>query len=78
MNNKVRFQENKIEGYSFKNYPNLYFHSGQFWFEEKICKRVENNGSLSIKVNKSKLGLKKLRKMQLNVLLNYKPVLFKI
>ena len=62
MNNKVRFQENKIEGYSFKNYPNLYFHSGQFWFEEKICKRVENNGSLSIKVNKSKLGLKKLRK----------------
>jgi len=62
MKDKFRLKDIEIEGYYFPNHEGLYWHSGKFWFNEIECKKVSNNGSLSVLVNGTKLGLKKLRK----------------
>lgn len=62
MNKKLRLQDIEIDGYYFIGYEGLYWHSGEFWFNEMQLKKVNNNGSLSIILHGSKLGVKKLRK----------------
>lgn len=54
-------EEIEIVGYYFINYEGLYWHSGDFWFNGKKLKKVNNNGSLSILLHGSKIGVKKLR-----------------
>jgi len=54
----------KQEVYKFKGIDNLYCDlSGNFFLDEKPIKKVYNNGSVSIIINKSKRGLIKLRKL---------------
>jgi len=59
---KFRLRDIETQGYYFINHPGLYWHSGVFWFNETQLKKVYNNGSLSILLHGSKIGLKKLRK----------------
>jgi hypothetical protein len=52
-----------VEGYTFKSVPNLLWHSGRFWMDNKEVKQVNNNGSLSLLLyGSSKKSIKKLRK----------------
>ena len=62
MSRKFSVEEIEIDGYYFINHEGLYWHSGEFWFNEEKLKKVNNNGSLSIMLHGSKLGVKKLRK----------------
>lgn len=58
-----RIKEVEIDGFLFTNIEGLFWHSGDFWMNNKIVPVVENNGSRSILLNgNSKRGLKKLRK----------------
>ena len=65
MSLKFRLQDIETEGYYFPKHPGLIWHSGNFWFNEELVKKGYNNGSLSIIVCGSKLGVKKLRKQAL-------------
>lgn len=49
------------------NIDGLIFHSNKFWFNDKPCKLVYNNGSKSVLVNGRKLGVKKLRKQAVKI-----------
>lgn len=62
MNRKFRLQDIETDGYYFTDHPCLYWHSGEFWFNETQLKKVYNNGSLSVLLHQSKLSIKKLRK----------------
>jgi hypothetical protein len=62
MNNKIRLKEVEIDGYYFTNIQGLFWHSGNFWFNEIQVQKVYNNGSLSLLIGSSKIGIKKLRK----------------
>lgn len=55
-------EEIEIDGYYFINHEGLYWHSGDFWFNEEKLKKVNNNGSLSVLLHNSKIGVKKLRR----------------
>ena len=58
---KVRIIQ--VYGYTFKSVPNLVWHSGKFWMNDKEVKQVCNNGSISLLLyGSSKKSLKKLRK----------------
>jgi Neuraminidase (sialidase) len=57
-----RLKDIEIDGYYFPLHQGLYWHSGEFWFNETKCKKVYNNGSISVLVDNSKLSIKKLRK----------------
>lgn len=58
-----RVKEVKVQGYYFKNVPNLVWHSEKFWMNDKEVKKVYNNGSLSLLLyGTSKKSIKKLRK----------------
>lgn len=61
MSNKIRINTIKIEGYYFPSIVGLYWHSGYFWYNENKCKKINNNGSLSILIFGSKKSIKKLR-----------------
>lgn len=63
MSQKFRLREVEIDGYYFINVEGLFWHSGNFWYNEIEVKQVYNNGSLSILLHGSqKLGIKKLRR----------------
>lgn len=50
--------------YKFKGVDNLHCDlKGNFFYNEKPVRKIYNNGSIAISVNKSKLGLNKLRKL---------------
>lgn len=53
--------------YKFLNIEGLVFHSEKFWMNEKPCKVVYNNGSKSVLVGKTKLGISKLRKKAVKI-----------
>lgn len=57
MSKKFSVEEIVIDGYYFINHEGLYWHSGQFWYNEEQLKKVNNNGSLSILLHSSKLGV---------------------
>ena len=61
MSKKFSLDEVEIDGYYFLNQEGLYWHSGNFWYNETELKKVSNNGSLSILLHGSKIGVKKLR-----------------
>lgn len=61
MSRKFSLEAIEIDGYYFINHEGLLWHSGQFWHNEKQLKKVYNNGSLSIMLYNSKIGIKKLR-----------------
>jgi len=64
MSQKFRLKEVEIDGYYFIGYEGLVWHSGEFWFNEQIVKKVYNNGSLSILLyGSSKKSIKQLRKL---------------
>ena len=57
-----KIKEIEVDGEYFTSIPNLYFHSGKFWYNEKEVKEVYNNGSKSILIyGSTKMGVKKLR-----------------
>jgi hypothetical protein len=62
MSRKFRLQDVEVEGYYFPQHEGLLWHSGEFWFNEEQVKKVCNNGSISLLICGSKIGLKKLRK----------------
>ncbi len=55
----------EIDGYYFTGHNGLFWHSGDFWMNEEKIKKVYNNGSMSILLFGSKVGVKKLRKQAL-------------
>ena len=56
-------KEVEIDGYMFTNIEGLFWHSGNFWFNNEIVPMVFNNGSKSILLyGYSKRGISKLRK----------------
>ncbi len=59
---KFRLKDIEIDGYYFTGHEGLYWHGNEFWFNERKLKKVNNNGSLSILLHGSKIGVKKLRK----------------
>lgn len=64
MSPKFRLKDIEINGYYFVGYEGLYWHSGEFWFNEEKVKQVYNNGSLSILLyGSSKKSVKQLRKL---------------
>lgn len=61
---KVRIKEVKVKGYLFPGYEGLFWHSGDFWFNEMKCKKVCNNGSISILIyGTSKKSIVQLRRI---------------
>lgn len=62
MSRKFSVEQIEINGYYFPKREGLYWHSGEFWFNENQLKKVNNNGSLSVLLHGSKIGIKKLRK----------------
>lgn len=62
MSQKFRLRDVEIEGYYFTGHEGLFWHSGEFWLNEEKVKKVCNNGSMSILLYGSKIGVKKLRK----------------
>jgi hypothetical protein len=62
MSRKFSVEEIEIDGYYFLSHEGLYWHSGEFWHNDIQLKKVNNNGSLSILLHGSKIGIKKLRK----------------
>ena len=61
---KVRIKEVEISGYCFPGYEGLFWHSGDFWFNEEKVKKIVNNGSLSLLLyGSSKKSIKQLRKL---------------
>lgn len=65
MRHKFRLQDIEVDGYYFPSHQGLIWHSGEFWYNEEKVKKVCNNGSLSIMLCGSKVGVKKLRKQAL-------------
>lgn len=63
MSLKVRIQEVEVQGYYFPSCEGLFWHSGEFWYYEEQCKKVVNNGSLSLLLGNSKKSIKQLRKV---------------
>lgn len=62
MSLKFRLKEIEVDGYYFTGHEGLIWHSGEFWQDEELVKKIYNNGSLSILLFGSKTGVKKLRK----------------
>lgn len=61
---KVSIKEVEVNGYFFIGYEGLFWHSGDFWFNESKVKKIVNNGSLSILLyGNSKKSIKQLRKI---------------
>ncbi len=58
-----RIKEVKIDGYGFRGYEGLFWHSGKFWFNDLELKKVYNNGSLSLLIYGSKKSIRQLRKV---------------
>ena len=57
-------QNNQIVRYTFSGYKGLYAdEKGQFYYKDKPVKKVYNNGSISVLVGTTKIGLIKLRKL---------------
>lgn len=64
MNKIFRIEQVEIDGYYFIGYEGLIWHSGEFWFNEQLVKKIFNNGSLSILMyGNSKKSIKQLRKL---------------
>lgn len=58
-----KIKEIQVQGYFFTDVPELYWHSGKFWFNEKEVKKVYNNGSLSLLLyGTTKKSVAKLRR----------------
>jgi len=52
----------KQKVFRFKNIPDLYAdEAGNFFYNNTPVKKVYNNGTLAVRVGKTKLGIKKLR-----------------
>ena len=50
--------------YRFKNVPNLYADiHGNFFFKNYPVRKVYNNGTMAVRIGKTKLGIKKLRSL---------------
>jgi hypothetical protein len=62
MKQQFRLKDIDVIGYCFLQHQGLVWHSGEFWYNEIKCKKVYNNGSISLLVGNSKLSIKKLRK----------------
>lgn len=58
-----KIKEVKISGYGFRGYDGLFWHSGHFWYDDKILKPVYNNGSLSLLFCGNKKSIRQLRKL---------------
>lgn len=59
-----KIKEVKVNGYGFRGYDGLFWHSGKFWFNDAEVKQVYNNGSLSLLIyGTSKKSIKQLRKL---------------
>lgn len=59
----IKIKQVEVEGEYYPHIPNLFWHSGSFWFNEEKVKEVYNNGSKSILLyGNSKRGVIKLRK----------------
>lgn len=58
-----RIKDVEIDGFYFTNIEGLFWHSGNFWFNNELVQEVFNNGSKSILLyGSSKRGIKKLRR----------------
>lgn len=55
-----RLDSVKIEGFVFRDFPGLIFHSGKFWVGEMPVKEVYNNGSVAMVIYGVKRGKAKL------------------
>ncbi|HMO63322.1 MAG TPA: hypothetical protein PKC39_14650 [Ferruginibacter sp.] len=62
MSQKFRLKDVEVTGYYFPSHEGLLWHSGDFWYNEEKVKKVCNNGSMSLLLAGSKIGVKKLRK----------------
>lgn len=61
MSKKIRILSIKVEGWIFKGYPGLVWHSGVWWLNDREVRPVYNNGSKSILYGGSKKSIRKLR-----------------
>lgn len=73
-----RIREIKIQGYGFRGYEGLFWHSGKFWFDGRELKKVYNNGSISILIYGSKKSIRQLRKVAFpcEIVIYNEPMLF--
>lgn len=69
MNRKIRIASIKVEGYIFKGYPGLVWHSGGWWLHDREVVPVYNNGSKSINYAGSKKSIKKLRGLAIKTII---------